>query len=331
MRLAAFPRFPLLTGPTPLQRAERFERALGDGSPRIYIKRDDLTNLAYGGNKARKLEYLVADALAQGATVLVTEGATQSNHARMTAAAAVLAGVKCLLILDARNGAEDQGNLLLDKLMGAEIRIVPDGPSRKVAMAAIGDQLRAAGEVPYIIPTGGSVPLGSLGYVRAVHELESQLFDLNESPRRVYFANGSSGTFAGIVAGSKIFNTSWLPCAVSVEGEEEEMRHDALPHVQGTLDLLESGMTVTGDDLNVVHGFQGDGYGIPTDAGLEAIMLLARTEAVFLDPVYTGKAMSALIAHVRAGEFSPDDSIVYIHSGGTPSVFVHRELLLQRA
>ncbi|CAN5411729.1 D-cysteine desulfhydrase [soil metagenome] len=329
MRLAAFPRFPLLSGPTPLQRAERLERALGPNSPHIFIKRDDLTNLAYGGNKARKLEYLVADALAKGATVLVTEGVTQSNHARMTAAAAVLAGLKCILILDARNGNDDQGNLLLDRLLGAEIRIVSGGSERREAMLAIGDELRAAGEVPYVVPTGGSVPLGSLGYVRAVHELQSQLLELEETPTRVYFPNGSSGTFAGIVAGAKVFNVGWEPIAVSVEGEEEEMRSNAYPQLVGTLELLDTTITAEPEDLLIAHGFQGTGYGIPTEAGIEAILLLAKTEAIFLDPVYTGKAMSALIAHVRAGYFAPEESIVFIHTGGTPSVFVHRDLLLQ--
>src|SRR4051794_23333469 len=191
MRLASYPRFPLVTGPTPLQRATRLENALGPQSPRIYIKRDDLTGLAYGGNKARKLEYLVADALKQGATVLVTEGVTQSNHARMTAAAAVLAGLKCVLILDARNGADEQGNLLLDRMLGADVRIVAGRDERIAAMKTIGEELRATGETPYVIPTGGSVPLGSLGYVHGVLELESQLLDLAEVPKRVYFPNGS--------------------------------------------------------------------------------------------------------------------------------------------
>ncbi|MCC6704658.1 MAG: pyridoxal-phosphate dependent enzyme, partial [Thermomicrobiales bacterium] len=173
MRLASFPRFPLLSGPTPLQRAERFERALGPDSPRIFIKRDDHTGLAYGGNKARKLEYLVADALAQNATVLVTEGVVQSNHARMTAAAAVLAGLKSYLILDSRNGLEEQGNLLLDRLMGAECGIVPTVEERIAARTGVPAMLVERGERPYFIPTGGSNALGSLGYVRAVHELNT--------------------------------------------------------------------------------------------------------------------------------------------------------------
>lgn len=329
MRLAAYPRFPLVTGPTPLQRAERLERALGPESPRIYIKRDDLTGLAYGGNKARKLEYLVADALAHRATVLVTEGVTQSNHARMTAAAAVLAGLKCVLILDARNGAEDQGNLLLDRMMNAEIRIVPGPQERIEAMAGIADDLREAGESPYIIPTGGSVPLGSLGYVRATLELDSQLLEIGETPRRLYFPTGSQGTLAGLVAGAKLFSSAWTPFAVAVEGNEREIREDAVPHVEGTLDLLRSNVTVAAEEICIEAGFAGAGYGIPTREGLEAIHLLARTETIFLDPVYTGKAMSALIAHVRSGSFSPEESIVFLHTGGTPSLFVHRDLLIE--
>ena len=330
MRLAAYPRFPLVTGSTPLQRAERLERALGPDAPRIYIKRDDLTGLAYGGNKARKLEYLVADALSHRATVLVTEGVTQSNHARMTAAAALLAGLKCVLILDARNGAEEQGNLLLDRLMGAEVRIVPGRQERIDAMASIADELRDAGESPYVVPTGGSVPLGSLGYVRAAHELDTQLLEIGEAPNRLYYPTGSQGTLAGLVAGARLFSSSWAPWAIAVEGTEQEIRDDAVPHVAGTLELLGAGhQAVAPDDICIDAGFAGDGYGIPTEAGLEAIHLLARTEAIFLDPVYTGKAMSALIAHIRAGAFSPDESVVFLHTGGTPSLFVHRDLLLE--
>ena len=264
MRLAAYPRFPLVSGPTPLQRAERLERALDKNAPHIYIKRDDLTGLAYGGNKARKLEYLVADALEQRATVLVTEGVTQSNHARMTAAAALLARLKCVLILDARNGADEQGNLLLDRLMGADVRIVEGRNERIEAMGGIADELRDAGESPYVIPTGGSVPLGSLGYVRATLELEAQLLEIGEAPGRVYFPTGSQGTLAGLVAGARLFNSSWTPVAVAVEGNEQEIRADAVPHVQGTLDLLQVDESIAPDELFIEGAFAGAGYGIPT-------------------------------------------------------------------
>ncbi len=328
MRLASFPRFPLLSGPTPLQRAERFERALGPDSPRIFIKRDDHTGLAYGGNKARKLEYLVADALAQNATVLVTEGVVQSNHARMTAAAAVLAGLKSYLILDSRNGLEEQGNLLLDRLMGAECGIVPTVEERIAARTGVPAMLVERGERPYFIPTGGSNALGSLGYVRAVHELNTQLLELGIDPEVVYFPTGSQGTLAGLVVGSKLLGTVWSPLAVGVEGDEHELRADAAPLVNATLELICSPVTIAPEEIRIEGNFSGAGYGIPTEAGLEAIHLLARTEAIFLDPVYTGKAMSALIAHVREGRYTPDQSIVFIHTGGTPSLFVHREILL---
>jgi 1-aminocyclopropane-1-carboxylate deaminase/D-cysteine desulfhydrase-like pyridoxal-dependent ACC family enzyme len=202
MRLASLPRYPLTTTPTPLKRARNLELALGPASPRISIKRDDLTGLAFGGNKARKLEYLVADAIAHGATVLVTEGAVQSNHARLTAAAAVVAGLKALLVLDARRGTEVQGNLLLDRLMGVDVRIVPDKAARADALAAIMAELKAAGETPYLIPTGGSVPLGALGYVAFVLELTAQLVAAGESPSKLYFASGSAGTQSGIVVGA---------------------------------------------------------------------------------------------------------------------------------
>ena len=185
MRLATIPRYPMTTIPTPLTRARNLEVALGRRAPRIYLKRDDLTGLAFGGNKARKLEYLVADALAMGSTVLVTEGAVQSNHARMTAAAAAIAGLRAVLVLDARNGAVLAGNLLLDRLLGAEVRIVPDKEARVAEMQRIGDELEAAGERPYVIPTGGSVPLGAVAYVAMVQELLAQLLVVSEAPSRL--------------------------------------------------------------------------------------------------------------------------------------------------
>jgi D-cysteine desulfhydrase family pyridoxal phosphate-dependent enzyme len=329
MRLAAFSRFPLVAGPTPLERAERLEAALGSDSPRIYIKRDDLTGLAYGGNKARKLEYLVADALAQHATVLVTEGVVQSNHARMTAAAAVLAGLKSYLILDARRGQEEQGNLLINRLLGAECGIVPTVEDRIAARTSVPAMLIERGERPYFIPTGGSNALGSLGYVRAVHELDAQLLDLGEMPEAVYFPTGSQGTLSGLVVGSQVFGSAWKPLAIAVEGDEHEIRADAMPLIEATCALMETDVAIAPEHVQVDGRFSGDGYGIPTESGLEAIRLLARTEAVFLDPVYTGKAMSGLISHVRESRYSPDQSIVFLHTGGTPSLFVHRDLLLE--
>jgi D-cysteine desulfhydrase family pyridoxal phosphate-dependent enzyme len=328
MRLASFPRFPLTTTPTPLMRARNLELALGPGCPRIYLKRDDLTGLAFGGNKARKLEFVLADAIARGATVVVTEGSVQSNHARLTAAAATVAGLKTVLVLDARHGADAQGNLLLDRLMGVDVRIVPAARARAKTVTAVVEELGSNGEAPYAIPTGASVPLGALGYVAFVLELTTQLFEIGESPSRLYFASGSGGTQSGIMVGARAFNASFVPVGVSDGDPAPEMRERWLPLVAATAKLIDLDATFDGDDFVIEDRFYGAGYGEPTAAGLDAIGLLARTEAVFLEPVYTGKAMAAMLAHIRDGAFSPDESIVFLHTGGGPSLFAFRDELM---
>jgi D-cysteine desulfhydrase family pyridoxal phosphate-dependent enzyme len=321
MRLATLPRFPLATLPTPLQRARNLEVALGAASPRIYLKRDDLTGLAFGGNKARKLEYLVANALAAGATTLVTEGAAQSNHARMTAAAARIAGMRCVLVLDARHGADIVGNLLLDHLLDAEVRIVPDKVARSAAMAKVGEAMRAAGERPYLIPTGGSVPLGAAAYVAMVDELSGQLMDAGEAPSRLYVATGSQGTQAGLVVGARAFSAPFAVKGIAVEYPVEKLVADCVALANGTAELIGLDQCFSEIDVDIDGGFVGPAYGVATDEGLAAIRLLAKTEAVFLDPVYSGKAMAALISHIRVGQIDPRDSVVFVHTGGGPSLF----------
>lgn len=315
------PRYRLAQLPTPLQRAQNLESALGPRSPRIYVKRDDLTGLAFGGNKVRKLEFLVADALDQGATVLVTEGAAHSNHARATAAAAVVAGLRAVLALDTRNGSAVAGNLLLDHLLGAEVRFVPEAAARRPMMERVAAELTAAGEAPYLIPTGGSVPLGAAGYALAVPELLAQLAGLGEAPSHLYFATGSFGTQAGLMAGAAIHGASFAVTGVAVEPIPGSELHHAAALASQTAALLGHDRTFTDADVNLVDGFHGGRYGVHTKDGRAAIELLARTEAVFLDPVYSAKAMSALLAHIRAGRFAPDDAVVFLHTGGGPSVF----------
>jgi D-cysteine desulfhydrase family pyridoxal phosphate-dependent enzyme len=326
MKLASFPRFRLTITPTPLQRAKNLERALGEGSPRIYIKRDDLNGLAFGGNKARKLEYLVAAALADGATMLVSEGATQSNHARLTAAAATLAGLKCTLVLDTRRGANVQGNLLLDHLMGANVRLVGTREERRALMGTIGDEFSAQGERPFVIPTGGSVPLGALGYIAAMQELVYQLVEIGESPIRLYFGTGSQGTQAGIVVGSIAFSAPFVPYGIAVEDTTEELVEQGLPLAQETADLVGLYREITRDHYCIDDAFVGPGYAIPTPDGIEAIRLLAQTEAIFLDHVYTAKAMAGMLSHIRAGRFDPDESVVFLHTGGGPSIFANADV-----
>jgi D-cysteine desulfhydrase family pyridoxal phosphate-dependent enzyme len=321
MRLATLPRYPLATLPTPLQRARNLEVALGPRCPRIYLKRDDLTGLGFGGNKARKLEYLLADALANDATILVTEGAVQSNHARITAAAAVIARLRSVLVLDARHGSDVAGNLLLDHLLGAQVRIVPDKAARSRLMASIGDELRAAGERPYVIPTGGSVPIGAAGYVAMVAELLAQLVTAGEDPSRLYFPTGSLGTQAGLVVGVRAFSAPFAVYGVAVEHPVEQLIADGVTLANGTAELLGISQRFSATDITIDGAFIGAAYGVPTEEGIEAIRLLARTEAVFLDPVYSGKAMAALISHARDGQLNPNEAVVFLHTGGGPSLF----------
>jgi D-cysteine desulfhydrase/L-cysteate sulfo-lyase len=310
--------------------AKRLRDALGGESrcPRILIKRDDLTTLGLGGNKARKLEYLVADARAQGATTLITTGAAQSNHARMTAAAACVAGMRCVLVLTATSDHPAvAGNLLLDQLYGATIRLVPSidpmlavGQDEAVVAAVVAEE-RAAGRVPYVIPVGGSSGVGVCGYIGGSAELVEQLDDAGIAPTRLYYASGSRGTQAGLTLGARLSEAPYQVYGVAVSaGEPEKIErakrigNEAAGRI-GLPERLELGDLVT-DQEHI-----GDGYGIPTKNGLEAIRLLARTEAILLDQCYTSKAMAALIQHVRQGVLAPAETIVFLHTGGMPALF----------
>lgn len=323
MSLGSRPRFPLASLPTPLQEAPRLRAALGGEGrvPRILIKRDDLTGLAFGGNKARKLEFLAADALATGSTVLVTTGAVQSNHARMTAAAARVAGMKAALVLT--SGVDDppvQGNLLLDRLLGAEVYFTRESEEAEKA-GEVMDRLRARGERPYLIPVGGSSPVGACGYVAGTLELVSQLFAAGESPLRLYYPSGSRGTQAGLTLGAKMYAAPYRLHGIAVSPGEPEKTARALRLANEAAALLGAGIRIAAEDLSTDQGYIGPGYGIPTPACLEALRLLARTEGVFLDPVYTAKAMAGLIDHIRRGEIDPAGTVVFLHTGGTPALF----------
>ena len=328
MYLATLPKFPLAALPTPLQRLHNLEAELGPGTPRIWMKRDDLTGLAFGGNKARKLEYLVADALSQGATVLVSEGAVQSNHARMTAAAARVAGMRCVLVLDAQHGANVVGNLLLDEMLGADVRITPDRTERNALMSSIGDELRTAGEAPYVIPTGGSVPLGAASYVAAVAETLEQLRAAGEAPASLFFASGSLGTQAGLVVGARAFSAPFTVEGVAVLHPVEQLIERCAVLSTATAEVIGLDASFTEADIRLDGTHIGEAYGLATPEGLDAIRLLARTEAIFLDPVYSGKAMAAMLTAIRSGRYTADDSVLFLHTGGGPSLFAFGEALL---
>lgn len=330
MSLGAQPRIRLATLPTPLHEAPRLREALGGAArcPRILIKRDDLTGLAFGGNKARKLEFLVADALRQGATWLITAGAVQSNHARATAAAARLAGLGVTLVLSTKvERPEVQGNLLLDRLMGAEVRLIPAEASVEAAMDEVADELRARDERPYVIPVGGSNAVGTIGYVAATLEIVAQLAELGAAPRRLYYANGSRGTQAGLALGAKVFSAPYRAHGIGVSPGDEVKRQRAILIANEAAELLGVPARLDDDDLPNDDSQIGPGYGVPTPGCIEAIQLLARTEAIFLDPVYSGKAMAGLIADIRGGAIDPGEEVIFLHTGGNPALFAQAELL----
>jgi D-cysteine desulfhydrase family pyridoxal phosphate-dependent enzyme len=328
--LATRPRLPLATLPTPLQDATGLRAALGGEAscPRILIKRDDLTSLGLGGNKARKLEYLVAEARAQGATTLITTGAVQSNHARMTAAAACVAGMRSVLVLTATTDTPAiAGNLLLDKLFGATIRLVPSidpmlavGQDEAVVAEVVAEE-RAAGRVPYVIPVGGSSGVGVCGYIGGTAELVEQLAEAAVTPSRLYYASGSRGTQAGLTLGAKLCAAPYAVYGVAVSAGEPEKIERAKRIGNEAAALLRLPERLELADLVTDQNFIGEGYGIPTREGLEAIALFARSEAILLDPCYTSKAAAAMIHHIRSGEIGADDTIVFLHTGGMPALF----------
>jgi len=330
MNLDSQPRVRLGRTPTPLHEVPRLREALGGASscPRILFKRDDLTDLALGGNKARKLEFLLGDASARGATALVTTGGPQSNHARMTAAAASLCGMKCVLILSGPGARGEVGNLLLDQLLNAQVQLLDDTLSgtdaevaEQAALVATMNALRADGESAYIIPLGGSNALGTLGYAVATEELLQQLAELGIQPSRLYHASGSRGTQAGLELGARLFDAPWRVTGIAVSPGEEGKRQRAAQLIADAAELIGASVRVDPDELHTDENYFGAGYAVPTASANQAIALVARTEGIFLDPVYTGKAMAALIDHIRTGVILPDETVVFLHTGGVPGLF----------
>ncbi len=330
MRLSTLPRLHLAHLPTPLEDAQYFSATLN--GPRILIKRDDCTGLAFGGNKTRKLEYLMADAQHKGASVVITCGSTGSNHCRQTAAAARVAGMKCILVL---NSHEDpprvQGNLLLDRMLGAQIHYVASESDRDPTMQAIAAVCLERGEEPYVIPSGGSNPLGASAYVASIFELMGQLDDMGVEPSRLYTTSSTSGgTHAGLAIGAAIAGATFVVQGIAIEGTADEVRDIVHPLANETSAFLGSDIRLSSNDIHVDDRFVGEGYGIPTNECLDAMNALARTQAILLDPVYTAKTMAGMIAHIRDGEIGSDETVVFLHSGGTPALFTYGEDLLAR-
>lgn len=295
------------------------------------MKRDDLTGLALGGNKARKLEFLIADALDQDATVVITTGAVQSNHARMTAAAARAAGLDVVLVLTGDEERPPQGNLLLDRLFGATIHYLPPPADPTLAtnaeeeakVAEVVADLSARGQRPYVIPIGGSSGVGVLGYALGTSEITEQLTAAGETPVRLYYASGSRGTQAGLVLGARLCGAPYEPYGVAVSGGESFKRERALRIANEAATLIGVPTRVTAEDLVTDQRHIGEGYGIPTPECLAAIRLVAEQEGILLDPTYTAKAMACLIHHAKSGDLDPSSSVVFLHTGGVPALFAH--------
>ena len=331
MNLAKFPRRRYTDGRTPIEKLARLSAELG--GPTIYIKRDDLLGLAGGGNKTRKLEFLVAEALDQGADTLITCGAVQSNHCRLTLAAAVKEGLKCRLVLEERVPGsykpESGGNNFLFQLMGVEkITVAPGGSDMMAAMQSVADEVVGEGRKAYVIPGGGSNPVGATGYAACAEEILAQLFDVGINIDRIICASGSAGTHAGLVTGFYGNNSNLPVIGINVsrpKSDQEELVYDL---VQRTAEHVGINSDIAREAVVCFDEYVGPGYSLPTPEMAEAVRMLARLEGVLIDPVYTGKAMAGLIDLVRKGTFNKDENILFVHTGGSPALYVYMEEIL---
>lgn len=331
MDLSRFPRRQYTLGATPLEFLPNFTKALG--GPKVWIKRDDMLGLAPGGNKTRKLEFLAADALAQGADTLVTCGAPQSNHCRITLAAAVREGLKCRFVIEERvpgsYDANASGNNFMFRLLGVEaVTVVPGGSNMAQAMQAVVEDLAREGRKGYIIPGGGSNAIGGLGYVACAQELQQQFFEQGVRIDQVVVGSGSSGTHGGLLAGF-LGNHIRIPI-VGIGVSRDPVDQNPLVHreAQAVADLLGLNMTVPAESVVSFGDWWRPKYSVPNQAMVEAVQMLARTEGILLDPVYTGKIMAGLIGLSRKGYFRGDENVLFLHTGGAPSLHAYeREVL----
>jgi len=324
MHLARFPRHFLAHLPTPLERLDRLSAELG--GPEIWIKRDDCTGLSTGGNKTRKLEFLMAEAEAQGADMVMTQGATQSNHARQTAAFAAKLGIPCHILLEDRTGSNDpnynnNGNVLLDHLHGATTEKRPGGGDMNAEMEAVADKLRADGKTVYTIPGGGSNPTGALGYVNCAFELLSQVNGTGLKIDHIVHATGSAGTQAGLISGLQAMNAQIPLLGIGVRAPKPKQEENVYNLACATAEKLGCAGVVRREDVVANTDYVGEGYGIPTEGGLEAIRMFAELEAILLDPVYSAKGAAGLIDLIRKGHFKKGERVVFVHTGGAAALF----------
>jgi L-cysteate sulfo-lyase len=334
MHLARFPRVRLFPAPTPLERLENLSQALAGvaGGPQIWIKRDDCTVVATGGNKVRKLEWLIGEARAQGATHIVTQGAVQSNHVRQTAAVARRFGMTCTALLEHRIDTNDRdylgsGNVLLDKLFGCRIEYRPGGVDMNAEAEKKGAELRHAGEAVYVIPGGGSNVVGALGYVSCAQELMQQADEMGLKIDLIVTATGSAGTQAGLVVGLEGINAQVPVLGIGVRLPREKQEENVYRLAQATAEYVGIKGGIRREAVQANCDYVGEGYGIPTEGMGEAVQMLAQTEGILLDPVYSGKAMAGLIDLIRTRKIGADKTIVFLHTGGAVGLFGYTSFL----
>ncbi len=329
MHVARFPRLFLAHLPTPLERLDRLSRELG--GPEIWIKRDDCTGMSTGGNKTRKLEFLMAEAVAMGADVVMTQGATQSNHARQTAAFAAKLGMACHILLEDRTGSNNpnyntNGNVLLDHLHGATTEKRAGGVDMQAEMDRLADQMRAGGKKVYVIPGGGSNATGALGYVNCAYELVGQANDRALVIDHLVTATGSAGTQAGLIVGLKAINANIPLLGFGVRVPKAKQEENVFNLAVKTAEKLGCPGVVSRSDVVADTSYVGPGYGVPQADTLEAIRMFAELEGLLLDPVYSGKGAAGLIDYCRKGHFKKGERVVFLHTGGSVALFGYDNL-----
>ncbi len=332
MDLSRFPRRRYTEGFTHIEQLPTFSRALG--GPDIYIKRDDLLGLTAGGNKTRKLEFVVADALEKGCDTLITCGAVQSNHCRLTLSAAVKEGLKCRMVIEERvSGSYDPnagGNNFLFRLLGVEkINIVPSGSDEVEEMQKMADEASAEGRTPYIIDGSSASALSALGYVACAEEILAQLFDKGLCIDHIVCPSGSGGTHGGLVTGLLGVNSKIHTVGINVRRSKELQEEKVYKVVKDAAAYIGLTMDIPKESVVCLDDYFKPGYSLPNPEMVEAVKLLAQTEGILLDPVYTGKAMAGLIGLVRKGYFKRNENVLFIHTGGSPALYVYRNYFFQ--
>lgn len=330
--LARMPRVALIDAPTPIQPLKRIEEVMGSAlnGVKLFVKRDDLLGLGGGGNKLRKLEYLMGDAAAKGCDTIIASGGIQSNFTRVTAAACAREKIACELVLaslvpDTDDEYQRNGNTILNDLFGARMHVLARGETAADFARRRAEELTAQGRRPYLTPSGGSNSISALGYVRCALELDTQLKSNDIDDAIIVTANGSNGTHAGLLAGFKALGRSPRQLrAFSVLATAENCRSSTLAMANGTLELLGAGDHLDIDDVQIADDQRGPGYGLITDAMIEAVRLMASCEGLLLDPVYSGKAFAGVIGDIRSGKYPAGSSVVFLMTGGTPALFAYR-------